>query len=372
MKNVDNHKRKNSHRRKPGKTPGLPPGSLVHHGRRRTDNVHIRLVDYSATHIDEIHVNDLEKLADYSAKDSVSWIRIEGLHDVTVMERIGQIFDLHPLVVEDILHPSQRIKVEEYDRFLYFVVQLLPVKHPPSNGNEWDVEQLSIVLGDGFVLTFHENTSEFFEPIFERLRTMKGRLRKRDSGYLCYTLLDMVVDRYWFLVSALGEKIDMVEDGIFRDDDAVTLNEIHGIKKRVIQCRRLVREMNRLCETIMREEFQFFDRSFNVYFRDLYDHSLRALDNVEHHRESLTNLLEIQMTLTGNRMNEIMKTLTIFSTIFIPLTFIAGIYGMNFNTNRSRWNMPELNWPFGYLFSLGLMIIFASGMILYFKNKKWL
>ncbi len=358
---------------KKAKTPGLPPGTPIHHGERRAESVRVKLIDYTEAHFTELAISDINNLAAYRQSESVSWIIVEGLHDVEKIGGIGNIFDLHSLIIEDVLHPQQRTKMEDYEQYIYVVFQVFSFDDPlrgESAANR--LEQVSVILGSHFLLTFHEHSCDIFNPVLERLQTMRGRLRKMNESYLFYALIDMIVDKYWVHVCDIGDDIDAVEDDVLNNNIEVSLNQIHGIKKHVIQLYRPIAALQRVCEQVTHDGSAFFDQSVNVYFRDVHDHTHRALDALERHRELLTSLLEIQMTLSSARMNEVMKTLTVISTVFIPLTFIAGIYGMNFNTDRGMWNMPELNWPFGYPFALGLMLIFALAMIVFFRRKKWL
>lgn len=296
-------------------------------------------------------------------KPGVTWLDIDGVHQTEILEAVGAHANLHPLVIEDIHNTYQRPKVEDYEDYLYIVLKMISWD---GDANEVRAEQVSLILGKNYVLSFKEDPGDIFDPIRQRLRESKGRIRKMGADYLAYSLLDQVVDHYFLILENLGEQIEDLEEELITNPDASTLQTIHHLKRELIFLRKSVWPLREAISSLERGESPLFQSDTLVYLRDVYDHAIQVIDTIETFRDMVSGMLDIYLSSVSNRMNEVMKVLTIIATIFIPLTFIAGIYGMNFV------NMPELQWPWGYFMVWGVMIIIFIGMLIFFKRKKWL
>ncbi len=358
--------RKRTHKRKPrvaSRKVGLPPGTLVHVGEHKTEKVRITVIDYDGDNFQERELDTARECATYRDKPTVTWINVDGLHDVSVIEDLGRCYDLHPLLMEDILHTGQRPKAEDFEKYVSIVLQMLYVHEEDGN---LDTEQVSLVLGENFVLTFQERQGDVFDSVRTRLRTDKGRLRKMGADYLAYALIDAVVDNYFVVLEALGERIADLEEEVVGDPARKTLTLIYGLKREMISVRRSIWPLREVISGLERGESPLFSKPTLVYLRDVYDHTIQVIDTVESYRDTVSGLIDVYLSSISNRMNDVMKVLTIIATIFIPLTFIAGIYGMNFEF------MPELHWKFGYFGALLVMAIIGLVMIAYFRRKNWL
>lgn len=347
---------------------GLPPGSPVFIGEKVTEKFGLDMVDYDAENISlstPVHLDDFHLL---KKTPSNTWIRINGLHDAEAVNRFCLGFGLHPLTIEDILHTGQRPKIDHYEDYLFLVINLINFN---DASREMSMEQISFVLGPSYLLSFHEKDDDIFDEVLARLKTNKGRSRKMGVDYLLYSLLDRVVDNFFSVLEKIGEEIEELEEELIDDPSPATLQSIHSLKREMILLRKSVWPLREVINGLQRDETVFMGESIRVYLKDLYDHTIQVLDTVETFRDIISGMIDIYLSSVSNRMNEVMKVLTIFAVIFIPLTFIAGLYGMNFNTSRSPFNMPELNWYFGYPFALLLMGATAVSMLIYFKKKKW-
>jgi magnesium transporter len=291
------------------------------------------------------------------------WINVNGIHQVSNLENLGDCYHLHPLVLEDILNPEQRPKLEDYGDYLFLILKMLHLKGKPEG---LFTEQVSIILGENFVISFQENDQDIFDPVRQRLKLGKGRLRGEGADYLAYTLLDLVVDHYFVILERLGEIIEDLEDKLVANPTPDTLNRIHRLKRDMIVLRKSVWPLREVVSQLERRESPLVRDSTNLYLKDLYDHVIQVIDNIETFRDILAGMLDIYLSSLSNRLNEVMKVLTMIATIFIPLTFIAGVYGMNFK------HMPELDWTWGYYSTLAVMALVSLGMILYFRKKGWL
>jgi len=341
---------------------GLPPGSLVHVGKRRVARPRITLMDYDGDHFLEKEVQTLDECLPFNLTSTVTWINIDGVHDKEVVEKIGGAFGLHPLILEDIMTTSQRPKLDNLETAMFVVARMVELN---GKGTEIVTEQLSLVFGKNFVLTFQEEPGDMFDPVRERIRTGRGRVRKLGPDYLAYALLDAVVDHYFVVLENLGDRIEALEDELVHNPRQETLHKIHTLKQEMLMFRKAVWPLREVIALMEREESSLIQDSTNIYLRDVYDHVIQVIDNVETYRDMLAGMLETYLSSMSNRMNEVMKILTIISTIFIPLTFIAGVYGMNFE------HMPELKWRFGYFLIWGVMAVVGLGLIRFFKRKKW-
>ena len=349
--------------RRRSKKSGLPPGTLVYLGEKKMEQVRISYIDYDEQNYQEKQVSKIEECFPFKATPTVTWINIDGLHDVEILEKLGKQFELHPLMLEDILNTDQRPKHEDFDKHIFIVLRMLSFDEETQT---IESEQISIVLGENYVISFQERIGDVFDPIRERIRNAKGRIRKMGTDYLMYSLLDAIVDNYFVILEKLGDKIESMEDELVGDPTQKTLKQIHYLKREMIYLRRSVWPLRELISGMERSESSLIKESTGAYLRDLYDHTIQVIDTVENFRDMVSGMLDTYLSSLSNRMNSIMKVLTIIATIFIPLTFVAGIYGMNFE------NMPELKWRWGYAGVWLVMLIVAGVMIAYFKRKKWL
>jgi magnesium transporter len=343
------------------RTAGLPPGSLVHTGEVKSDRSSIMLTTFSPDVYSRTEIG-VDALPGPDSDDStVQWLDVSGLHDIDMLEAVGNRFGLHRLVMEDILNTGQRPKLEDYGSYIYTVVKVLSYD---VEAGEFSTEQESLVLGHGFVLTFGEQRTDIFKPIVDRLANDVGRMRKMGEDYLLYCLLDIIADDYFVVLEDIGEKIEYAEDQLVTKPTNDTLKDIYGLKRSMLYLHKAVWPFREVVGALERGETKLVQDSTNVFLRDLYDHVIQVMDMSDTMRDILSSMLDIYLSSASNRMNEIMKVLTIISTVFIPLTFIVGVYGMNLH-------MPEINYPWMYPAVWSVMIAIAVVMLYYFKRKKW-
>lgn len=343
---------------------GMPPGSLIHIGHRKIETTKITLFQYNESACVEKPAGSLEECAEARGQHKgVTWVNIDGVHDVALIEKAGELFGIHPLVLEDILNTEQRPKMEDHDNFLFFSMKMLSL-----TGKNVDiaVEQVSMLLGKSLVITFQEASGDVFEPLRERIRQGKGSIRKQQADYLAYALIDTVVDNYFVILEKIGEEIESLEEYVLRQSDAGSVFRIHALKRQMLFLRRAAWPMRELVNNFEKSESALVENPTRIFLRDVYDHTVQIIDNTEVSRELVSGLLDIHLSSLSNKTNEVMKVLTIIATIFIPLTFIAGVYGMNFDY------MPELRWKWGYAAIMAFMFLAAVGMLWYFRRKKWL
>jgi magnesium transporter len=352
-----------SHRVRAQEKVGLPPGTLVHIGERRTEKAEITVIDYDEKNFQEKEAVKVEECFPFKDKPMVTWININGLQEVGIIEKIGVHFGIHPLVLEDILHTGQRPKAEDLGDYLFIVLRML---YHDERENGMVGEQVSLLLGPNYVISFQEREGDVFNPIRERIRNSKGHIRKGGADYLAYALLDAIVDHYFVILEKLGEKIESLEEELVTNPRPETLQAIHTLKRDLIFLRRSVWPLREVINSLERGESPLITEPTGIYLRDVYDHTIQVIDTIETYRDIVTGMLDIYLSSLSNRMNEVMKVLTIIATIFIPLTFIAGIYGMNFKF------MPELEWHWGYPMALMVMLLIVASMFIYFRRKKWL
>jgi len=344
--------------------PGTPPGTIrVAEGARPPT---VTVIAYGQDDCHEQEVSDLSELRPLVDQHPVTWINVDGIGDAEVVRRIGELFRLHPLVMEDVATVHQRPKTEDHREHLYIVVRML-------HANEGlESEQLSIILGKNFVITFQEHAGDCLDPVRNRIRGGQGRVRELGADYLAYALVDAVVDWYFPLLEQYGERIEALEDRVLSTPDQGSVRQIRDMKTDLLVFRRGVWPLRETLNSLIREATPLIADETRTYLRDCYDHTIQIMDIIETYREISSGLMDIYLSSISNRMNEVMKVLTIIATIFIPLTFVAGIYGMNFNPDKSPLNMPELNSYWGYPMALGVMAIIAVGLVFYFRKKKWL
>ncbi len=348
---------------------GLPPGTVVHVGETRHEPARISLIAYDKTNFHESQPKTIDECLSLLKNGGTKWINIDGIHEVEIVQKLGEFYHLHPLVLEDIVNTTQRPKAEDYGETIFLVAKMLTWDAATGRINS---EQLSFILGDNFLLTFQETPGDIFDIIRDRLRCDKGRVRGAGADYLLYCLLDCILDYYFVVLENIGDRIEELENiELFRPSPD-TLKEVHRLKREMITLRKAAWPLREVTNSIERGKNRLVSAETSLYFRDLYDHTIRAIETAETYRDMLSGLMDLYLSSVSNKMNEIMKVLTIIATIFIPLTFIAGVYGMNFDPDSSPFNMPELRWFWGYPAALVLMAAVAIGMLVFFKKKKWL
>jgi magnesium transporter len=356
--------------RSPSRKAGLPPGTPVHVGEQKAETVQVVVTEYDRESYHTLTLAHPEECAAYRDRPTVSWINVDGLHEVEVIKKICGCFGIHSLTVEDICNTTQRPKLDLFDDYLFLVVKMQTYN---NQTRLVDTEQVSLVLGRKFLLSFRERGGDNLDGVRQRLENGKGRIRGLGADYLAYTIIDMVVDNYFKVLESVGEEIELLEEEVLTAPRPETIHKIHVLKRELVLLRRSVWPLREVLNSLMRhDETDLMGEAMTIYLKDLYDHTIQVIETVETLRDVIAGLLDIYLSSISNRMNEIMKVLTIYAVIFIPLTFIAGVYGMNFNPERSPWNMPELDWYWGYPFALGLMVMVAGGMLVYFKRRKWL
>jgi len=344
------------------KQAGLPPGTMVHVGERQVEQVRIRRIRYDEHHYDDHNLAAGQQPAPPPDDRQVTWISVTGLHQVEVIEAIGKAFGIHPLALEDIVHAGQRPKVDDYERQLFIVLNALE----SVDDQHIAVEQVSLLVGPNYVVSFQERDSALFDPVRERVKAGKGRCRKLGADYLAYALLDTVVDHYFVVLERFSEVAERLEETLIRRPDPAALGMLHGLKRQMILLRKSVWPLREVVSGLQRGEFPLITDATRLYLRDVYDHTVRVIDTIETLRDLLSGMLDIYLSSQSYRLNEVMKVLTIIATIFIPLTFLTSIYGMNFE------HMPELKWRWGYPVLWLVMASIGGGMLYYFRSKRWL
>jgi magnesium transporter len=349
--------------KKRARKAGLPSESLVYTGERKDKSTTIHVIDYDERSFVETEVPSIEECLSYKDKPTVTWINIEGVNDASVLEKFGECFGLHRLVMEDIMNTDQRPKLEDYSGHLYFVLKML------SNGTAGQIviEQISIILGPNFVLSFQEGIKgDVFNMIRERLRNSKGRIRKMGADYLAYALLDVIVDNYFLILEKLGESIEALEDELIEAPTQKTVQKIYQCKRELIFLHNAVWPLREVVNALAKQESALIHEATIPFIRDVYDHVIHVIDSVDIYRETISGMLDMYLSSVSNRLNQVMKVLTVIATIFMPLTFLVGLYGMNFK------HMPELEWRYGYPAVLGIMVAIVAVMLLVFKRRKWM
>lgn len=340
---------------------GAPPGTLFYNGVQTDSRVKITLIEFNEKDFFEREFFDLNECVLHFKEDMVKWINVEGVHNTELIEKIGKLYNIHPLTLEDIVHIDQRPKFEEYDQYILAILKMIMYEETVH------AEQLSLVLLNNTVISFQEpDGGDAFDVIRLRLRQGKGRVRKLGADYLFYALMDAVVDYYFNILEKIGDKVERIEEEIINEPKRESLIELYNLKREVIYLRKQVWPLRDMISNLLRSESDFITPNTQLFFRDLQDHSTRIIDTVETYRDLLGGIMDIYLSTNSNRMNEVMKVLTIMSSIFIPVTFIAGVYGMNFEF------MPELKSPYGYIATWIAMLVVMGGMVMYFKKKKWI
>jgi magnesium transporter len=349
------------HRRSP---VGAPPGTLIPD--EKASPTTIRLISIADDSVEEETGVDLKRVAEAVKSGRRVWIDVVGLADLLLVSQLGDLFGLNSLALEDITNTSQRPKVDVFDEHPLIVVHMFDGKSVSSK------EQVSIVFGESYVLTFQERPGDCLDPVRKRLSMAAGRIRSRGSGYLVYAILDTILDAYFPLLEQIGEELEDIEDRVTRDPVVGDVSRLHELRRELLVIKRALWPTRELLSTLAREELALIPGNVVQYLRDTYDHAVQLIDIVETYRELTTGLHDLYLSSLSTRMNEVMKVLTIVATIFIPLTFLAGVWGMNFNPESSPWNMPELNWYFGYPAALIMMVLIGVFLVAYFRWKRWL
>ena len=345
------------------KPVGAAPGTLLHGGERKAESVLIRSLDYGPESFAEEQHESIEACFAQAESETVTWVNVDGLHEPDVLEAVGERFGIHRLALEDVLSTIQRPKSEAYEGHILIILRMLTFDEETLSVMS---EQVSLVVGPTWLFSFQERRGDVFEPVRERLRQAKGRIRHRGTDYLAYALIDTIVDTYFKILERIGDRIEVLEEAALYDPSPEVREQIHHLRRELLVVRRAVWPLRESIGSLARGEIDRIGPEVEVFFRDVHDHAVQIIDTVETLREVLSATMDAYMTGISNRMNEVMKVLTIIATIFIPLSFFAGLYGMNF-----VW-MPELQMRWGYPALLVFMAVMASGMIVYFKRRGWL
>jgi magnesium transporter len=344
------------------KKAGLPPGTLVHIGKKRAEKPRIIIIDYDQTNFQEKEVKSVEECFPFKDTSTVTWINIDGIHQVEIIEKIGKHFNLHPLILEDIMNTEQRPKLDDFEDYVFLVMKMPYFEEK----NTIKIEQISLVLGTNFIISFQEMEGDVFNPVRERIKNGRVRIRNSGTDYLIYALIDAIVDNYFVILEKIGERIGNIEEELVTEPGTETLHEIHDLKREILFFRKSVWPLREIVSNLERGELTLIKEPTRVFLRDVYDHTIQVIDTMETFRDMLSGMLDLYISSIGNKTNEVMRVLTIIATIFIPLTFIAGLYGMNFEY------MPELKWRWSYPSVLLVVMVLGIFMLFYFRRKKWL
>ena len=346
-----------------GKPAGTSPGTVVYIGEERNNPVTISFISYDQHGARTAKVISSDEVTLPNDGQGISWYTIDGIHDPKILNAIGERFGLHGLVLEDIANTNQRPKIEEFDEYIFIAMKMITFD---EKERELAAEHVSLIIGKGYVLSFLENEGDVFEPVRQRVASGKGRIRKMTSDYLAYALMDAIVDNYFAVLEDIGDQIDEVEEEVVEAPTVNTLRTVHTLKRELIFLRRSVWPMREVVNTLLRDESDLVREETRIYLRDLYDHTIHVIDTVETLRDIVAGMLEVYLSSVSNKLNQVMKVLTVMSSIFIPLTFVAGVYGMNFKY------MPELEWSYGYPAIMLGMLAVAVALLAIFRRKEWL
>jgi magnesium transporter len=351
------------HIRRKSKKAGLSPGTLVYVGEKKTEKVTITIMDYDENVFQEKEADSVEECFPFKDRPTVTWINIDGIHQVNIVEAMGKHFGVHPLVLEDLLNTGQRPKLDDFGNYLFVVLKMI---YCEGESHEIVAEQVSFILGSNFLISFQERPGDIFDPVRDRIRNGTGRIRKSGADYLIYALADAIVDNYFIVLERLGERIELLEEELVANPKTETLKAINHLKRDMLFLRKSVWPLREVVGTLERGDSPLVCSDTSLFLRDLYDHTIQVMDAVETYRDMLSGMMDIYLSSLSNKMNAVMKVLTIIATIFIPLSFITGIFGMNFKY------MPELDWRWSYPVVLLAMLFIAVWMVLFFKRKEWL
>lgn len=345
------------------KAVGLSPGTLIYTGERKSEKPSINILDYTDKNIIEKKSSNLDEIKKFKNKKSTTWVDVIGIHDIEIIKNIGESFDFHPLIMEDIVNVWQRPKFEHYGEYFFLVAKMLSYN---KENKFLNIEQVSFILGKDIIFSFQERKGDVFEPVRERIRNSRWRERKLGADYLLYALVDAIVDNYFLVLEEISDEIELLEEKILKDPDPKVIAEVHRLKRYLIFLRKSIWPLREVISSLLREESSLVKKETSIYLRDVYDHTIQVIDTLESLKDVSSGIQDIYLSSLSNKMNEVMKVLTIFAAIFIPLTFLAGVYGMNFQY------MPELQIRWAYPTVIGIMIATAISMVVYFKKKRWM
>ncbi len=342
---------------------GLPPGSLIYTGEKEKEPIRFRVFEYNEEDFLENEYSDVDSVLNLKSSKENIWINIDGVHDVEIMEKIQNHFNIHPLAMEDILHTTQRPKIDEYDENLFIVIRMFVYD---QENRELKNEQVSIIMSKNYLITFLEDPGDVFDPVRERIRKTGTKIRKNKTDFLAYSILDAIVDSYFHILEHLGEEIEELEDRLVINPQKEDLQLVHRMRRNMILLRKSMWPLREVISYLQRNDHGVIKSSTHIYLRDVYDHIIQIIDTIESYRDMIIGMLDVYLSSTSNKLNEVMKVLTVISTLFIPLTFLAGVYGMNFE------HFPELGYEWMYPWGFWLItVVIILGMIGFFKRKKW-
>ena len=339
------------------------PGTVKYVGRKREAPVKIQVMEYHDDEFSEKEIKNISEILPLKNSPMVTWVNVTGVYDTSVIESIGEAFGIHSLVMEDIANTTQRPKLEEYDGYLFAIVKMT---YLDKNSGDIIIEQISLIIGPNYVLSFQEKEEDVLTGLRQRIRTGKGRIRKMGSDYLLYAIIDSITDFYFTVLEQLGDRIELLEETLMKQADQSLLNDIYRLKQDLIFLRKSIWPMREVISALQHAENKLITKPVGIFLRDAYDHTIQVIETVETFRDMASGMQDLYLSTISNKMNEVMKVLTIFAAIFIPLTFLAGVYGMNFH------NIPELSWTWGYPAWWGLVVCVGVGMLIYFKRQKWM
>lgn len=340
---------------------GVAPGAMIHVGEKKVDQVAITVLEYGPEHLDVRQVTDIDQALPLKAAPIVTWMNVVGLHEVEVLEKIGHQYQIHPLILEDALNTGKIPKIEIFDDKVFVLLKIMV----PGHNKLMEIDQLSLIVGANFVITFQERHGDFFAPIRSRFANVNGHLRKWGPDYLTYAIMDVVVDNYFLILEKMSDSIEALEEKVIGAPDHSLVKSIQLLRRDMILMRKFTWPLREVINSLIRDETALVQQRTLPYLRDIYDHVIEVMDTLEMYRDLVSNILEVYLSSLSNKLNEVMKVLTIIATFFIPLTFIVGIYGMNFEF------MPELKWHYGYFFTWLIILAVSTIMLIYFKKKKW-
>jgi magnesium transporter len=345
------------------KKAGQSPGSLIYIGKEHVTGTALTITRYNEDMHAIYPLQHVSAIQDHLSGPEVTWLNVDGIHNAETISAVGQLFGLHALLLEDVMNTSHHAKLDDYDKYLFVVIKMLSI-NPVTQ--EVDSEQISFVLGNNFVISFQEKEGDVFTPVRHRMQTLSGRLRKSGPDYLLYCLLDVIVDNYFEVIDHIGDRLEGLEERIIQRGTSEQLQELHDLRREIADLRRMIRPVRDIMSGLERDEPQLFRPETGIFLRDISDHTMQVLDQLENYREACAGLLDVYLSAVSHRMNSVMKVLTVISTIFMPLTFIVGVYGMNFE------NMPELKWEWGYFGVLAIMFLLSLIMLFFFRKKRWI
>jgi magnesium transporter len=343
---------------------GLPPGTLIHIGDKKLEKVRITVIDYDEQKLEERIVDSVEECFAFRNKPTTTWINVDGVHDVETIEKLGDCYGIHPIVLEDVANTMQRPKMLDFGDYIFITLKMLYFDENATKGVK--VEQVSLIFGSNFVISFQEDIGDVFDPVRDRIRKGKGKIRHSGADYLAYSLIDSIVDGYFIVFEWLGEQIEEVQERLVGAPTSENLQTIHYLKNEMIELRKAVWPLRDVISNLDRSDSSLIKKDTTIFLRNVYGHTIEIIETIESFRDLISGMIDIYLSSVSMKLNEVMKYLTVIATIFIPLTFIVGIYGMNFR------NMPELRWRFGYPAVMSVIMLVGVLMLIYFRRKRWL